>query len=169
MKPFRLPQLIRVMLAALALLLAGCDDGPTTPGSLTGNWLAVVQQGSGAAATRVEDRLELTADGRYVWTTVAFGGGGRTQDGMMAWVSSSGDWGVEGDRLALRTVSGMSWEHGRGWSQLDYASQWIRAHRLRMEGATLVLAEVPPPERSLAARTYAFQRTGGVFDAPRPD
>lgn len=168
MKTLRIPTLARAVFAALAVLLAGCGDGPTVPASLTGNWLAVVKQGSGATATRLEDRLELTADGRYVWTTVAFGPGGRTQDGMGMWVSRSGDWRVEGDRLALRTVSGMAWEHGRGWMQLEYAYEWSRLHRLRMESGQLVLIEVPPPERSLAARTFVFQRTASPFDGARP-
>lgn len=168
MKPFRIPALLRVTFAALAILLAACDDGPTTPDSLTGNWLAVVEQGTGAVATRVEDRLELTADGRFVWTTVAFGAEGRSQDGMVAWHSTSGDWGVEGDRLALRTINGMSWEHGRGWMQSDYAQVWVRDHRLMMEGDRLVLIELPPPEQSLAPRTYLFQRTFSAFDGPQP-
>ncbi|HEX6370086.1 MAG TPA: hypothetical protein VF006_14290 [Longimicrobium sp.] len=168
MKPLRIPALLRALIAALAILLAGCDDGPTTPGSLTGSWLAVLEQGAGATATRVEDRLELTNDGRFVWTTVAFGAEGRSQDGMVAWFSSSGDWGVEGDRLALRTLNGMSWEHGRGWSQADYAQEWIRAHRLRMESGRMVLVELPPPERSLSPRTFVFQRTVSAFDGPQP-
>lgn len=168
MKPLRIPALLRATFAALAILLAGCDDGPTTPESLTGNWLAVLEHGTGATATRVEDRLELTADGRFVWATVAFGAEGRSQDGMVAWFSSSGDWRMEGDRLALRTFSGMSWEHGRGWSQSDYAQEWVRAHRLQMEGSRLVLIELPPPERSLAPRTYIFQRTFSAFDGPQP-
>jgi hypothetical protein len=168
MKPFRLSSLTRVLFAALAVLLAACGDGPTTPTALAGTWLAVVEQGTGAGATQVEDRLELTDDGRFVWTTVAFGPEGRTQDGMSAWFSSSGDWRVEGDRLALRTMNGMSWENGRGWSQLDYAPQWSRAHLLRMEGERLVLVELPPPERSLAPRTFVFARTASAFDGPRP-
>jgi hypothetical protein len=168
MKPLRIPALLRAMFAALAIVLAGCDDGPTTPSTLTGNWLAVLEGGDGATAWRTEDRLELTADGRFVWTTVSFGAIGRSQDGMAAWFSSSGDWRVEGERLSLRTVSGMSWEHGRGWSQVDYANDWSRAHALRFEGARLILEELPPPERSLAARTYHFDRTAGAFDGPRP-
>ncbi|HEY0015787.1 MAG TPA: hypothetical protein VGC13_05690 [Longimicrobium sp.] len=168
MKPLRIPTLLRVAFAALAVLLAGCDDGPTTPDSLTGNWLAVLEQGSGQTAMRVEDRLELTDDGRYVWTTVAFGPEGRSQDGMVAWYSRSGDWGVEGDRLALRTMGGMAWEHDRGSSQLDYMPEWNQGHRLRVEGTRLLLTELPPPERSLAARTYVFQRTTGSFGAPQP-
>lgn len=168
MKPFRFPSLLRATFAALAILLAGCDDGPTTPDSLGGTWLAVLEQGAGAAETRVEDRLELTDDGRFVWTTVAFGAEGRSRDGMTAWFSSSGDWRMEGDRLALRTVNGMAWEHGRGWSQLDYAPEWMRAHQLRMEGDRMVLLELPPPERSLAPRTYLFARTFSAFDGPRP-
>lgn len=168
MKHFRISTLLRAMFAALAILLAGCDDGPTTPESLTGNWLSVLQQGSAATAMRVEDRLELTADGRYVWTTVAFGVGGRSQDGMQAWHSRSGDWSVENERLVLRTVSGMSWEHGRGWMQQDYARAAPLPHDLRMEGGTLVLTEIPPMERSLSARTFIFERTDGVFDGPRP-
>lgn len=164
----RISTLLRATFAALAILLAGCDDGPTTPGSLTGNWLAVLEQGSGPTASRVEDRLELTRDGRYVWTTVAFGRGGRSRDGMQAWFSRSGDWGVEGDRLALRTVNGMAWEHGRGWSQQDYVQEWLHTHRLRMENGRMVLIEIPPPERSLAARTYIFQRTASPFDGARP-
>jgi hypothetical protein len=168
MKPFRIRPLLRVMFAALAVLLAGCGDGPTTPRSLSGSWLAVLEQGLGARATQVEGRLELTDDGRFVWTTVAFGPEGRTRDGMSAWFSSSGDWRLEGDRLALRTLNGMAWEHGRGWSQLDYAQEWIRAHQMRMEGSRLVLVELPPPERSLAPRTYVFSRTISPFDGPRP-
>jgi hypothetical protein len=156
------------MVAALAIPLAGCDDGPTTPDSLTGNWLAVLEQGTGATATRVEDRLELTSDGRFVWTTVAFGAEGRSQDGMVAWHSTSGDWRVEGERLALRTINGMSWEHGRGWMQSDYAQVWVRDHQLTMERSRLVLIELPPPERSLAPRTYIFQRTVSAFDGPQP-
>ena len=116
----------------------------------------------------MEDRLELTEDGRFVWTTVAFGAEGRSQDGMVAWFSGSGDWRVEGDRLALRTLNGMAWEHGRGWSQLDYAQEWMRAHQLRMERSRMVLVELPPPERSLAPRTYLFPRTLSAFDGPRP-
>jgi hypothetical protein len=168
MKPLRISTLLRATLAVLALLLAGCGDGPTTPGSLTGTWLTVVEQGTGAGATRVEDRLELTDDGRFVWTTVAFGAQGRSQDGMSAWFSSSGDWGVQGDRLALRTLNGMAWEHGRGWSRMDYAQPWVRAHRLRTEGGRLVLVELPPPERSLAPRTFSFQRTASAFDGTTP-
>lgn len=168
MKALRIPALLRATVAALAVLLAGCYDGPTTPDSLTGSWLAVLEQGTGAGATRVEDRLELTSDGRFVWTTVAFGAEGRSQDGMVAWHSTSGDWGVEGDRLALRTINGMSWEHGRGWSQSDYAQVWVRDHRLTMERSRLVLVELPPPERSAAARTYLFQRTVSAFDGPQP-
>lgn len=167
MKPFRISSFIRAMFAALAVLLAGCDDGPTTPDSLTGTWLSVLEQGTGASTTRVEDRLELTGDGRFVWTTVAFGAEGRS-DGMSAWFSSSGDWGVDGERLDLRTLSGMAWEHGRGWSQADYAPQWVRAHRLRMESGRLVLTELPPPERSLAPRTFVFSRTFSAFDGPQP-
>lgn len=34
MKPLRVPALLRATFAALAILLAGCDDGPTTPDSL---------------------------------------------------------------------------------------------------------------------------------------
>jgi hypothetical protein len=168
MKPFRIRPLLCVMFAALAVLLAGCGDGPTTPRSLTGSWLAVLAQGTGASSTQVEDRLELTADGRFVWTTVAFGPRGRTQDGMSAWFSSSGDWRVEGGRLALRTLNGMAWEHGRGWSQLDYAAAWNRMHEMRVEGGRLVLAELPSPERSLAPRTFVFSRTFSAFDSPRP-
>jgi hypothetical protein len=166
MKQFRIRPHIRALIAVLAVLLAGCDDGPTTPRSLSGNWLAVLQQGAGT--TQVEDRLELTADGRFVWTTVAFGPEGRTQDGMSAWFSSSGDWRLEGDRLALRTLNGMAWEHGRGWSQLDYAPEWVRAHQMRIDGARLVLTELPPPERSLAPRTFVFSRTFSPFDGARP-
>jgi hypothetical protein len=168
MKPLRLSTPLRATLAALALLLAACGDGPTTPGSLTGTWLTVVEQGTGAGATRVEDRLELTGDGRFVWTTVAFGAQGRSRDGMSAWLSSSGDWGVQGDRLALRTVNGMAWEHGRGWSRMDHAQVWVRAHRLRTEGGRLVLTELSAPERSLAARSLVFQRTASAFDGARP-
>jgi hypothetical protein len=168
MKPLRIPALLRATIAALAILLAGCDDGPTTPDSLTGTWLAVLEHGTGATATRVEDRLELTADGRFVWTTVAFGAEGRSQDGVVAWFSSSGDWGLEGDRLALRTINGMSWEHGRGWSQSDYAQVWVRDHRLRTERGRMVLIELPPPERSLSPRTYVFQRTFSAFDGLQP-
>lgn len=166
MKPLRIPPLLRATVAALAILLAGCGGGPTTPDSLTGTWLAVLEQGTGATATRVEDRLELTADGRFVWTTVAFGVEGRSQDGMVAWHSTSGDWRVEGERLALRTINGMSWEHGRGWMQADYAQVWVRDHRLQMEGDRLVLIELPPPERSLPPRTYSFERTFSAFDGP---
>jgi hypothetical protein len=168
MKPLRIPALLRATFAALAILLAGCDGGPTTPDSLTGTWLTVLEQGTGAGATRVEDRLELTSDGRFVWTTVAFGGDGRSRDRMAAWFSSSGDWRVQSDRLALRTINGMSWEHGRGWSRSVYAQVWVRHHRLQMEHDRLVLIELPPPERSLAPRTYVFQRTFSAFDGPQP-
>lgn len=168
MKPFRIPSLLRAMFAALAVLLAGCDGGLTTPDSLTGTWLSVLEEGTGANATRVEDRLELTGDGRFVWTTVEFGGQGRSQDRMSAWFSSSGDWGADGERLDLRTLGGMAWEHGRGWSQADYAAQAVRAHRLRMESDRLVLTELPPPERSLAPRTFVFSRTFSAFDGPQP-
>jgi hypothetical protein len=168
MKHLRVPPLIRAAFAALFVLLAGCDDGLTMPSALTGNWLAVVQQGTGEAATRVEDRLELTDDGRYVWTTVAFGAQGRSQDGMVAWFTRSGDWGVEGDRLALRTMGGMAWENDRGSSQVDFIADWNRGHRLRIENGRLVITELPPPERSVAARTYVFQRTTGSFGGPRP-
>lgn len=168
MKPFGFPSLLRATFAALAILLAGCDGGPTTPDSLGGTWLAVLEQGTGAGATRVEDRLELTQDGRFVWTTMTFGAEGRSWDGMVAWYSGSGDWRVEGSRLALRTINGMAWEHDRGWSQLDYAQEWIRAHQLRMAGDRMVLIELPPPERSLAPRTYVFTRTLGALDPPRP-
>lgn len=167
MNPLRIPALLRATVAALAMLLAaGCDGGLTTPDSLTGTWLAVLEQGTGATATRVEDRLELTSDGRFVWTTVAFGAEGRSQDGMVAWHSSSGDWRMEGERLALRTVNGMSWEHGRGWMQSDYAQVWVRDHQLQMEGDRLLLIELRPAERSLAPRTYLFERTFGAFDGP---
>lgn len=165
MKPFRISTLFRATIAALVILLAGCGDGPTTPPSLTGTWLAVLVNPD---ASRVEDRLELTGDGRYVWTTVTFGPRGRSQDGMIAWISRSGDWGVELDRLALRTFNGMLWEHDRGWSQLEYAPEWDRTNRLRRENDRLVITEVPPLERSLSARTWNFQRTTGALDDPRP-
>lgn len=165
MKPFRIRSLIRATFAALAILLTGCDDGPTTPESLTGNWLAVAAYPNGS---RVEDRLELTSDGRFVWTTVAFGAGGRTQDGMGSWFSRSGDWGVEGDRLALRTMSAMAWEEGHGWSQLEYMPEWNRQHRLRLEGERLVLSEILRPEQSSLPRTYRFEHIEGPLDVPRP-
>lgn len=169
MKPFRISALVRATFAALAILLAGCDDSPTTPSSLAGNWLAVQEQQGAVAATRVEDRLELTDDGRFVWTTVAFGAEGRSQDGMVGWVSSSGDWRLEGDLLALRTVNGMSWSPGIGWSQLDYAGEWNRVHTLRIENERLVLTEVVPHMLPVVPRTYVFGRTSSAFDdGPRP-
>ena len=165
MKHLRIPALVRVMAAALAVLLAACDDGPALPPSLNGTWFTLAVNPGGS---RIEDRLELTADGRYVWTTVVFGAQGRTQDGMLAWFSRAGDWGVEGDRLRLRTMSGMSWEHGGGWSQLDYVPTWLSTHRLRLQDDRLVLTELPEPERSAAPRTYTFQRVTGPPDTPQP-
>jgi hypothetical protein len=165
MKPLRIATLLRTMFAALALLLAGCDDGVNLPRSLTGSWLTVAVNPGGS---RLEDRLELTPDGRYVWTTVTFAPAGRTQDGMLAWFSRSGDWRVEGDRLALRTSGGMAWEHGGGWSQLDYTGDWHRDHRLRRLGERMVLEELLPPEMSRAPRTYTFDRVEGALDTPQP-
>jgi hypothetical protein len=165
MKPLRVSALFRVMIVALAVLLAGCDDDPSLPPSLGGTWFTTVPNPGGS---RTEDRLELTPDGRYVWTTLVFGPQGRTQDGMLAWFSRTGDWGVEGDRLRLRTMSGMSWEHGGGWSQVDYIPTWFATHRLRLQDDRLVLTEIPEPERSSLPRTYAFQRVTGALDNPQP-
>jgi hypothetical protein len=165
MKHLRIPALLRVMIVALAVLLAGCDDDPALPPSLNGTWLAAAPTPD---ATRIEDRLELTPDGRYVWTTVMFSPEGRSQDGMLGWLSRSGDWGVEGDRLVLRTLSGMSWQHGGGWSQLDYIPTWLASHRLRLQNDRLMLTELPEPERSAAPRTYTFQRVTGALDTTQP-
>ena len=166
MKRHRTFPLLRVMIAALAVLLSGCGDGTTTlPRSITGGWLTVAVNPGGS---RMEDRLELTSAGCYVWTTATFGSQGRTEDGMLWWHSRSGDWRVEGDRLALRTTSGMAWEHEGGPVQLEYDGEWNRHHRLRLQGDRLLLQEVLPPEMSRTPRSYAFDRTDGALDDPRP-
>lgn len=166
MKRHRTSPLLRMMIAALAVLLSGCGDGTTTlPRSITGSWLNVAINPGGS---RIEDRLELTADGRYVWTTATFGPQGRTEDGMLWWHSRSGDWRVEGDRLALRTTSGMAWEHGGDVMQLEYDGEWNRHHRLRLQDDRLLLHEVLPMEYSRTPRSYAFDRAVGVMDDPLP-
>ena len=165
MKRHRTVPLFRLMIAALAVLLSGCDGTTTLPRSITGSWLNIAVNPGGS---RVEDRLELTADGRYVWTTAIFGSQGRTPDGMLWWLSRSGDWRVEGDRLALRTTSGMAWEHGSAVVQLEYGGEWNRDHRLRLQGDRLLLQEVLPPEMSRTPQSYAFDRTDGALDDPRP-
>jgi hypothetical protein len=162
MKRHRTSSFFRMMIAALAVLLSGCGDGTTIlPSSITGNWLTVAVNPGGS---RMEDRLELTADGFYVWTTAAFGPQGRAEDGMLWWHSRSGDWRVEGDRLALRTTSGMAWEQGSAVVQLEYDGEWNRDHRLRLQSDHLLLQEVLPPEMSRTPRSYAFDRAVGVLD-----
>lgn len=167
MKRHRTFPLLRMMIAVLAVLLSGCGDGTTTlPRSITGSWLTVAVNPGGS---RMEDRLELTADGRYVWTTATFRSQGGTADGMLWWLSHSGEWRVEGDRLALRTTNGMAWEDdGSGPVQLEYDGEWNRYHRLRLQSDRLLLHEVLPPEMSRTPRSYAFDRTDGALDDSRP-
>ncbi|HEX2208528.1 MAG TPA: hypothetical protein VHG93_12655 [Longimicrobium sp.] len=166
MNKLRIPVLVRMAFATLAMLLAGCgDDGLTTPASITGTWLSVHERPEVEAATRVEDRLELTSDGRYVWTRVGFGARGRSRDGMVVWSSTSGDWGVQGERLSLRALVGMTWKHDGGWSQEASLDRFGGEHGLRLEGGQLVLTEIAPAERS-SVQAYVFQRTTSPFDAP---
>ncbi len=164
----RIRRPLRVAAAATLLLaLAACDEGITTPRELVGNWLAVETYGT--QQYRLEDRLELREDGGYTWTSASFSPQGRAPDGLASWVSRVGSWGVDGgDRLALRAASGMAWEHGGGWSQVDYAAEWRREHRLRMEGDRMILEEQLPPEMSRSPRTYVFVRIVSLDDAPPP-
>ncbi|HEX2078109.1 MAG TPA: hypothetical protein VHG08_10375 [Longimicrobium sp.] len=162
----RIRRPFRAAAAALLLALPACDEGITTPRVLAGHWLAVETYGT--QNYRIEDRLELRQDGGFTWTTANFAPEGRAEDGLVSWFSRVGSWGVDGDWFALGTASGMMWEHGRGWSQVDYAGEWRRGHRLRMEGDRMILEEKLPPEYSRAPRTMTFIRTANFDDAPRP-
>lgn len=175
MKRSRIQLATRTAAAALAMVLAACDgDGISTPRELTGHWLAVDAQES-VSGLRIEDRLELRADGDYAWITITFGPGGRASDGMLEWFSRGGDWGVDDGKLALRTTTGTLWQNspsGGGWSTLDFAGEWNYGHRLRREGDQLILEEKfgpPPPNvRQPIPRSYVFHRVANFDDAPPP-
>ena len=168
MKRSRIRLAPRAAVAALAVLLAACEDGISTPRGMAGHWLAVEFPGSGPQSTRVEDRLELQPDGDYTWTTITFGAGGRTLDGMLEWSQRGGEWAVDDGLLAQRITTGMLWRAGTGWSIMDFGGEWHRGHKVRREGDRLILERVIPPNVRMVLRTYNFQRVSNFDDAPPP-
>ncbi|HEU0302191.1 MAG TPA: hypothetical protein VFR37_22230 [Longimicrobium sp.] len=166
----------RAAAAALFTLLAGCDgDGVTTPRTFAGHWLAVESYGT-PPTHRIEDRLELRHDGKYEWTTITFGPGGRASDGMVVWLRMVGDWGVDGELLALRTSSGSQWQNsasGGVWTILDFSGEWDRRHRVSREGNGRLVVEEYGPGLPIAGvappRRYDFERVPNFDDAPEPD
>lgn len=172
MMRIRIPRLPRAAAAALFLALAACGgDGITTPRVLAGHWLAVETFGATSPqAVRIEDRLELGSDGDYEWTTITFASGGRASDGMAVWQRHIGRWGVDGRMLALRTLSGLMWQFGGSWSQLDYEGTWHRGHTVRTEGDRMIVEEHfgGPTTRFAPPRTYVFQRVDNFDGAPQP-
>jgi hypothetical protein len=173
MKRSRIRPMSRMAAVALAVVLAGCgEDGISTPQVLAGHWLAVEYAGPDVLGARSEDRLELQADGDYVWTTTTFGLGGRASDGMLEWNRIAGDWGVDGGTLALRTTTGSRWQASPGgggaWSIMDFNGEWRPEYKVRQEADRLILEKVIPPNVRVLPRTFVFERVANFDDAPQP-
>jgi hypothetical protein len=171
MKRSRIQLASRMAAAALAVVLAGCDgDGITTPRAMAGRWLAVDVL-EGTQGTRTEDRLELRTNGEYTWISTLHGSDGRVPDGMKMWVRVAGEWGVDGEMLALRTTTGSRWDvtpDGAAWSIMDFGGEWNRGHRVRLEGDRLIVTEDSDPRLPYIPRTYVFDRVPDFDDAPPP-
>ncbi|HEX8316884.1 hypothetical protein [Longimicrobium sp.] len=159
----RLPTLPLAARRALALygafLLAACDPGQaTSPEAVVGSWRTVQQQGSGSQSLRTEQWLDLLAEGTYRWTTQVSGTGGRPGDGLIETFEHSGSWKIVGDRLGLRTMTGMGWRHGQGGYQADYAIEWNYQHRIEVGGDQMKLHYMTRPEQSILPYTLVFER-----------
>lgn len=158
--------LSRVRAAALAvaaaLSLGACDADPSgPPEALVGSWGTSQQQ----QGLTINQRLELGADGRYLWVIEGYGPGGRPEDGLLESIRITGDWEVRFDRLALRETSGLHWRQGVGESQLDFIGAWNTQRRVRLEGSRLSITYLPTPEQSITQYTIVFERLlGGVID-----
>ncbi|HEY7768063.1 hypothetical protein [Longimicrobium sp.] len=155
-----IPLAVRRALALCgALLLAACDPGQaTSTQAVVGSWRTAEVQGSGSQSLQTEQWVDLLADGTYRWTTQVRGPGGRPDDGLIETYEHSGSWKIVGDRLALRTVTGMGWRQGRGGYQADYVGEWNDQHRIEVDGDEMKLHYMTRPEQSILPYTLVFER-----------
>ena len=150
-----------------ALLLAACDPGQaTSPEAVVGSWLSEDVQGSGYQTLQTKQWVDLLADGTYRWTTEVRGPAGRPDDRLIETYEHSGSWKIAGDRLALRTMTGMGWRHGEGGYQADYAGEWNDQHRIEMDGDRMKLHYLTRPEQSILPYTLVFERIADTGPFP---
>ena len=151
-----------------ALLLAACNPGQATSPeaeALVGSWHAVEEQGTGSQALRTDQWLDLLADGTYRWTRQVSEPARPPQDAVVERFEHSGDWKIAGNRLGLRTMTGMGWRRGQGGYQADYAAEWSYQHRIRVDGDRLELHSFYPGQTTVPYM-LVFERMVGVAPVP---
>lgn len=153
---------VAALAAAAVLSLGACDSDPLREESLVGAWAAIDAPQPNLI---LNYWLELDEDGSFEYRTEMYGPNGRPSDNLLESVVILGDWEVRGDRLALRSETGIRWGQGQGESQLDFAGTWDTQRRLRLRGDALSITYIPRPEQSISQYTLVYQRMlGGVFD-----
>jgi hypothetical protein len=142
-----------------AVLLAACDPGQvTSPEAVVGSWRAAEVQGSGSQPLQTEQWVDLLADGTYRWTIRVSDPARPPQDALVETFEHSGAWKVLGNRLGLRTITGMGWRQGQGGYQADYVGEWNYQHRIDVDGDHMKLHYMTRPEQSILPYTLVFER-----------
>ena len=144
----------------LAAALAACSDGPTgsLPPQLVGTWTRLEAATPQTGNLEVRHLLVLEFDGDYEWLMTIHSAGPIPESPMVESLHRVGNWRLLSGRLALRTVSGISWRYDQGSSQLDYIGDWTARHRVELQGGRLLLHYEPSEGESVAPYTLEFTR-----------